>query len=97
MKRDALVASKEDSFRISIVETLKSRGFEVVEETSDGARAIAIARLEKPDLIVLDDDLNDINGITASEKIVSDVSLPVILVASSDNASLVEKALEAGV
>jgi len=97
MKRCALVAAKEKSFRESIVETLKSRGFKDVHETSDGSRAMALARLEKPDLVVLDDDLNGINGIAAAEKIVSSEALPVILVASSDNASLVEKALEAGV
>ncbi len=97
MKRCALVASKDKSFRENIIETLKSRGFSEVHETSDGNRAIALARLEKPGLVVLDDDLNDVNGITAAEKIVSNETLPVILVASSDNAGLVEQALEAGV
>lgn len=97
MKRHALVASKDSTVRESIVKSLKARGFDKVHETSDGSRAIAMAKLEKPGLVVLDDDLNDVNGITAAEKIVSSEALPVILIASSDNASLVEKALEAGV
>ena len=97
MKRQALVASKDKAVRESIVKSLKSRGFEAVHETSDGSRAVAMAKLEGPDLVVLDDELNDVNGIMAAEKIVSSASLPVILIASSDNASLVEKALEAGV
>lgn len=97
MKRQALVASRDSQFRESITKTLVSRGFEEVLETGDGNRAIAMAKLEKPGLVVLDDELDDVNGITAAEKIVSSAALPVILIASSCNAGLVEKALEAGV
>jgi len=49
-----VVAEDEALIRMDLVEMLREAGYEVVAEAADGARAIELAQLHKPDLAILD-------------------------------------------
>jgi DNA-binding NarL/FixJ family response regulator len=72
--------------------------FELVGEASTGEMALAQAREKKPDVILMDVHLPDMNGIDVSGKILSEQSSAKIIVFSSEvSRTSVEKALQFGI
>jgi response regulator NasT len=90
-----LVAEDEALIRMDLVEMLIEAGYEVVAEASDGAQAIELAQLHKPDLAILDVKMPVLDGISAAEKIIG-ISSVLMLTAFSQR-ELVERARDAGV
>ena len=71
--------------------------FEVVGEASDGLEAVQIAEQLKPDVIVMDCALPQINGIEASRRILAKYPETAILMLSMHSEdTLIRQALEAG-
>jgi response regulator NasT len=94
-KRRVVVAEDESLIRMDIVETLIENGFDVVAEASDGEQAVALATEHKPDLIVMDIKMPNMDGITAAEKIAA-LKIPVVLLTAFSQKELVDRASEAG-
>ena len=94
-KRTVLVAEDESLIRMDIVETLKEFGFDVIAEATDGAEAVALATEKKPDLIVMDIKMPNMDGISAAEKI-QPLRIPIVLLTAFSQRELVERASEAG-
>jgi response regulator NasT len=90
-----LVAEDEALIRMDLVEMLNEAGYEVVAEASDGAQAIELAQLHKPDLAILDVKMPILDGISAAEKIIG-IS-PVLMLTAFSQRELVERARDAGV
>ena len=90
-----LVAEDEALIRMDLVEMLGEAGYEVVAEASDGAQAIELAQLHKPDLAILDVKMPILDGISAAEKIIA-IS-PVLMLTAFSQRELVERARDAGV
>ena len=90
-----LVAEDEALIRMDLVEMLVEAGYEVVAEASDGAQAIELAQLHKPDLAILDVKMPILDGISAAEKIIT-IS-PVLMLTAFSQRELVERARDAGV
>jgi response regulator NasT len=90
-----LVAEDEALIRMDLVEMLIEAGYEVVAEASDGAQAIELAQLHKPDLAILDVKMPILDGISAAEKII--VIAPVLMLTAFSQRELVERARDAGV
>jgi len=90
-----LVAEDEALIRMDLVEMLNEAGYEVVAEASDGAQAIELAQLHKPDLAILDVKMPILDGISAAEKIIS--IAPVLMLTAFSQRELVERARDAGV
>ena len=90
-----LVAEDEALIRMDLVEMLVEAGYEVVAEASDGAQAIELAQLHKPDLAILDVKMPVLDGISAAEKIIA-IS-PVLMLTAFSQRELVERARDAGV
>lgn len=61
---------------------LEAGGFEVVGEVGDGAAAVSAARELAPDVILLDVQLPDANGIDLAARLSADHGPPVILTSS---------------
>ncbi len=97
MKKVLVVEDNEDNlllFRFMLEET----GYEVIE-ARDGAEGVALALQEKPDLIVMDIQLPDIDGLEATKRIrasEADSDIPIIALTSFAMAGDREKALAAG-
>ena len=90
-----LVAEDEALIRMDLVEMLVEAGYEVVAEASDGAQAIELAQLHKPDLAILDVKMPVLDGISAAEKIIT--IAPVLMLTAFSQRELVERARDAGV
>ena len=90
-----LVAEDETLIRMDLVEMLGEAGYEVVAEASDGAQAIELAQIHKPDLAILDVKMPVLDGISAAEKIIA--IAPVLMLTAFSQRELVERARDAGV
>ena len=77
--RRVLVAEDEGLIRLDIVETLTQAGFEVVGEAADGEEAVELALELEPDLCVMDVKMPKMDGITAAEKILQELSCAVVM------------------
>jgi response regulator NasT len=94
-QRRVVVAEDESLIRMDIVETLRDQGFEVVGEAGDGNRAVELAFELKPDLMVMDIKMPDLDGLSAAEKI-SELKIPVVLLTAFSQQELVTRAAEVG-
>jgi CheY-like chemotaxis protein len=77
---------------------LKQQGYRVVAATS-GAEGLARAKQHKPDLILLDIEMPEMNGFTVCEKLKQDEELkhiPVIILTATQDIKLNEKAFRVG-
>jgi response regulator NasT len=94
-RKRVLVAEDESIIRMDIVETLREAGFDVVAEAGDGEQAVSLATEHKPDIIVMDIKMPNMDGIEAAEKIQA-LKIPVVLLTAFSQKELVERATEAG-
>jgi response regulator NasT len=94
-QRRVVVAEDESLIRIDIVETLREQGFDVVGEAGDGNKAVELAFELKPDLMVMDIKMPDLDGLSAAEKI-SELKIPVVLLTAFSQQELVTRAAEVG-
>jgi response regulator NasT len=90
-----LVAEDETIIRLDLVEMLTEAGYEVIAQAENGAVAIELAKLHKPDLAILDVKMPEIDGITAAEEIIS--VAPVLMLTAFSQRELVDRARDAGV
>ena len=81
-----LIVDDHPSFRASARAILESGGFEVVGEAEDGETALAALLELKPDVLLLDVQLADMNGFDVCRAIeqLDGAELAVILVSSRD-------------
>jgi response regulator NasT len=96
-RRKVVVAEDEALIRMDVIETLREAGFEVVGEAGDGATAVELALDLRPDVVVMDIKMPEMDGITAAEKIARAHAAPVVLLTAFSQAELVERARDAGV
>ncbi|WP_026461142.1 ANTAR domain-containing response regulator [Schaalia suimastitidis] len=94
--RRVLVAEDEGLIRLDIVETLTAAGFEVVAEASNGEEAVQLALECEPDLCVMDVKMPKMDGITAAEKILAELSCAIVMLTAFSQTELVERARDAG-
>jgi len=90
-----VVAEDEALIRMDLVEMLIEAGYDVVAQASNGEEAIALTRLHKPDLAILDVKMPILDGISAAEEIIS--IAPVLMLTAFSQMELVERARDAGV
>ena len=93
--RRVVVAEDESLIRMDIVETLRDKGFDVVGEAGDGNKAVELAFALKPDLMVMDIKMPDLDGLSAAEKI-AELKIPVVLLTAFSQQELVTRAAEVG-
>jgi two-component system, chemotaxis family, protein-glutamate methylesterase/glutaminase len=75
-------------------------GFEVIGTASNGAEAVPIALKLQPDVITMDLRMPIMDGLAASEAIIEQAPIPILMVTSSvskDDQKLVAQAISAGV
>jgi two-component system, chemotaxis family, protein-glutamate methylesterase/glutaminase len=77
---------------------LAERGFEVVGEARDGREAVAQTEALKPDVITMDINMPHVDGLQATEQIMSTNPRPIVIVSSEsrEGAEITLKALELG-
>ena len=95
--RRVVVAEDEALIRLDLVEMLGEEGYDVVGQAGDGRTAVRLATELRPDLVILDVKMPELDGITAAEQIVAARTAPVVLLTAFSQRDLVERAREAGV
>jgi len=96
--RTILVVDDFDDTRLLLRTWLEKRGFRVVE-AEDGIRAVATAQEVRPDLIIMDVEMPEMDGLAATRKIRSIPELdgiPVVAVSAYGAEQFRSEALEAG-
>lgn len=95
-RRRVVVAEDESLIRLDIVEILQDNGFDVVGEAGDGETAVALATELKPDVVVMDVKMPQLDGISAAERLSKNHVAPVVLLTAFSQKELVERASDAG-
>ena len=98
--KDMKVLLVDDSKTIRNIQkkALASIGITEVMEASDGLEALACIAAQRPDLVLLDWNMPNMDGITLVRKVrESDKALPMIMVSTEAEKSRVVQALKAGV
>ncbi|MBQ7515811.1 MAG: response regulator [Schwartzia sp.] len=92
-----VIADDEAVIRMDLKEILQEAGHEVVGETANGRRAVAIVRDMRPDLVIMDVKMPDMDGIEAARLVAAENLAPVLLLTAFDDAELIGRATDAGV
>ncbi len=97
--KKVLVADDEADLREALATALRSSGLEVIT-VADGAEAIAVATVEKPDLLVLDLQMPKVDGVAALTQIRTDagwgVNVPVMMLTAQSDISKISDAVIPG-
>lgn len=95
--KKVLVVDDAKLMRHTIKRCLENNGFEVVGEATNGIEAIAMASLLSPDLITMDINMDEMDGICATRQIVKEnPEIKICMVTSMGADCMVKEALEAG-
>ncbi len=92
----AVIAEDEQLTRTIIRARLEKLGHNVVAEAADGAQAIEAARLHKPDVIIMDIKMPNMDGIEAARAILAETPCAILFLSSFNEQELVEQASETG-
>ena len=92
-----LLAEDEPIARMDLREMLENLGYNVVGEAGDGVAAVNLARALKPDLVLMDIKMPELDGISAAETLSSERMVPVLLLTAYSDREFVDRAVDAGV
>ncbi len=97
MRPTLLIVDDHPGFRSLARRLLTAGGFEVVGEAADGHAAIAAARTLRPDVVLLDIQLPDIDGFEVAARLRDGEARPVVvLVSTRDRADYGERVEQSG-
>jgi response regulator NasT len=92
-----IIADDEALIRMDLREMLTNLGYLVVGEVADGRSAVNQARELRPDVVVMDIKMPDMDGIDAAQVLTEERIAPTVLLSAYGQRELVERARAAGV
>jgi AmiR/NasT family two-component response regulator len=92
-----LLAEDEVISRMDLREMLENLGYTVIGEAGDGVAAVNLARTLKPDLVLMDIKMPELDGITAAETLAQERVAPVLLLTAYSDKEFGDRAVDAGV
>lgn len=96
-QRRIIIADDESLIRLDLREMLISLEYDVIAEVGDGRTAVDLAKKLRPDLVIMDIKMPEVDGISAAEELTREKIAPVVLLTAYSDQQLVERAKEAGV
>lgn len=92
-----IIADDESLIRMDLREMLTNLGYLVVGEVGDGRSAVNLARELRPDIVLMDIKMPDMDGIEAAKVLTEERIAPVLLLSAYSQQELVQRAQQAGV
>lgn len=92
-----IIADDESVIRADLREMLTALGYLVIAEAADGLSALNSARELKPDVVIMDIKMPNMDGIEAARVLTQERIAPVLLLTAYSQRDLVDRAKEAGV
>ncbi len=92
-----VIADNESIIRMDLRELLEEAGHEIVGEAVDGRRAVELTRKYRPDLVIMDIKMPEMDGIAAAKIIAQEKLAPVLLLTAFSQPEIVERAKDSGV
>jgi response regulator NasT len=97
MQRRIVIAEDESISRMDLAEMLANLGYLVVGEAGDGRSAVNLARELRPELVIMDIKMPEMDGISAAKVLTEEKIAPVLLLTAYSDREFVEGSLDAGV
>jgi two-component system, response regulator PdtaR len=92
-----LIGEDETLIRLDLRGMLEEAGMEVCAEARDGVEVVELARTTRPELAILDVKMPRLDGIESARRILAERPIPIVIVSAFTEASIVDRAAEAGV
>lgn len=92
-----LIAEDNSKTRLFLKSQLELLGFDVVAAVSNGMDAVKLSGEIKPDLVIMDVKMPEMDGIDAAKIISSRGPVPIILITGLSSDEMAMKAIESGV
>jgi DNA-binding NarL/FixJ family response regulator len=95
MRKTVLIVDDHDGFRDSARVLLEAEGFEVIGTAANGVAALAAVEHLRPDVVVLDVQLPDLDGFAVAERLAAFPDPPSVVLVSTRPAATYGRRLEA--
>jgi DNA-binding NarL/FixJ family response regulator len=95
MRPTLLIVDDHAAFRTSARALLQAEGFDVIGEATDGAEAVEAVAVMRPEVVLLDIQLPDIDGLAVAEQLAAAPHPPAVVLISSRNAATYGPRLQA--
>ena len=95
--KKVLIAEDNSKTRLFLKTQLELLGFDVVDAVSNGQAAVDLVDELKPDLVIMDIKMPELDGIDAAKAITAKGPMPIILITGLSSDEMASKAVEAGV
>jgi DNA-binding NarL/FixJ family response regulator len=96
-RRRVLVVDDVPSVRLLLKSTLPLHGLEVVGEASTGVDALTLAKSEKPDVVLLDIHMPDMNGMEVIQQLKADFpAVKIVMYSNYDDRNMQQQAYSLG-
>jgi DNA-binding NarL/FixJ family response regulator len=95
MAASVLIVDDHPGFRAAARRMLEIEGYHVIGEAADGLSGIDAARALRPDVVLLDIQLPDVNGFEVCRRLSGDAGGPAVVLTSSRDPSDYGPCLEA--
>jgi len=92
-----VIADDQESMLTIIKRQISEIGHVVVGKAVNGREAVEAVRLLKPDVLLMDIEMPEMDGLTAAKEIHETMPCPVVLLTAHDEPELVKRASEVGV
>jgi DNA-binding NarL/FixJ family response regulator len=95
MRPTVVIVDDHPEFRESASALLEAEGFSVIGEAADGDEAIAAVERLRPEVVLLDIQLPDLDGFTVAERLAAGPEPPRVVLISSREAAAYGPRLDA--
>jgi response regulator NasT len=96
-QRRIVIAEDESISRMDLREMLANLGYLVVGEAGDGRSAVNLARELRPELVIMDIKMPEMDGISAAKILTEEKIAPVLLLTAYADQEFIDRARDAGV